>query len=369
MIIYNASLWFWKYPLHIQVFEMTFKTKLLLVLAGLLVVAFSAVIYIIDASASTNITKTMRYSLDTAVTLISSSLEEWNRTTHAALVSTAKDLEELGFENLERMNEVLKFTHDGMAAENAYVTLKDGRTVGTIKSMPKGFDPRKRAWFQEARAQKGVVVSAPYRDAITKKIVLTYSVALSKNGVFQGVLGVDLLLDNWNHVDKFSLMGGRIHILDRKAFVVRSRIFEAGSNYRDTHSYKGGKELTDEIYATSSGFMEHNAKGVDKFYVYTTVSGLNWKVLGVVNKQEAFKSLRNLQMTLLITALTAIGIVLAVLFGLIHILFKPLLQLRDLIIELVSKEGDLTKRLTTKGKDEIAVISKNINAFLQKPKG
>ncbi|WP_104695211.1 methyl-accepting chemotaxis protein [Helicobacter salomonis] len=347
---------------------MTFKAKILFVLAGLLMIAFALVIAVINISASSSLTNTVRHSLNTAVNLISSSLAEWNESTRTALTRTVKDLEALDFTNRDHVKEILKFTHDAMVAENAYVGLKDGHVVGTMTSLPPDYDPRKRVWYQKAQSSNAIVVSNPYKDAFTQKMILTYSVPLFQKGIFQGVLAIDLSLDrlSYNKSNKFHVDGGKIHILDRDAFVVYSHTLEPGSSYRDTHVYKGGKELIDRIFATSSGFLEHNAAGVNEFYVYTTVPDLGWKVLGVVNKKDAFQNLKHLQTTLLIIALTAIALVLAILFGLIHILFMPLIRLRDLIIELVSKEGDLTKRLSIKGKDEIAEISKNINAFLEK---
>ncbi|WP_121021174.1 methyl-accepting chemotaxis protein [Helicobacter vulpis] len=347
---------------------MTFKAKILLVLAGLLVITFTLVIYVISVTTSAGIAKTVRHSLNTAVGLVSSSLAGWNNDLSKGLNAVSKSLGQLNLTDLVRFNEVLKFVHDGMGAENAYVGFKDGRIVGTMKSLPSDYDPRKRPWYQEAKKHNQLTTSSPYKDMFTNKMIITYSVPLFVNGVFEGVLGLDMSLEHYNQ-EKFYFDAIRVHVLDRDAFVIYSRRFQPGSSYRDTHAYPGGKELVDQIMSTNSGFIEHDAAGVDKFYVYTTIPGLNWKVLGVINKKDAFKDLSSLQKMLLIIALSAIAIVLAVLFGVIHFLFKPLLQLRDLIIELVSKEGDLTKRLAVKGKDEIAIISKNINAFLEKTQG
>jgi methyl-accepting chemotaxis protein len=46
--------------------------------------------------------------------------------------------------------------------------------------------------------------------------------------------------------------------------------------------------------------------------------------------------------------------------------FKPLSHLNELIEKLSSNEGDLTQRLTIKRDDEIGLISKNINRFIEK---
>ncbi len=326
--------------------------------------------FVVNIVVSSNITKAIRHSSDAAVTLISYSLKEWNDSMSSALAHTVKDLEQIEFTNIPSVIRVFSLVRDGLNAENVYVGLVDGRTIGTMGQVPKGYDPRKRLWYQEAMAKQGLVISDVYKDMFTKKITLTYSIPIFKNGALGGVLAADISLESMaKNGRRFDFNGVRVHVLDKKAFIIRSSKFKAGSNYYNSHSYPGGKELTDTIFANKSGFIEHNAQGVEKFFVFTTVPGLEWKILGVINKEDAFKNLRGLQTLLFAIAISAILLILVVLFGVIHIFFKPLINLRDLIKDLVFQEGDLTKRLRVKGKDEIANISYNINAFLEKTQG
>ncbi|WP_163531673.1 methyl-accepting chemotaxis protein [Helicobacter suis] len=349
---------------------MGFKTKILLILATLLFVAFSIIMFVVNIVVSSHIAKAVRHSSNAAINLISSSLKEWNNSIESALTHTAKGLEQIEFSNIPSVIRVFSLVRDGLNAKNVYVGLVDGRTIGTMGKVPKGYDPRKRPWYQEAMAKQGLAISDVYKDLFTKKITLTYSIPVFKNGAFAGVLAADISLESMaKNGRRFDFNGVRVHVLDKKAFIIRSSKFKAGSNYYNSHSYPGGKELADIIFANKSGFIEHDAQGVEKFFVFTTVPGLEWKILGVINKEDAFKNLRDLQLLLLSIAIGAILLILATLFGVIHIFFKPLINLRDLIKDLVFQEGDLTKRLSAKGKDEIANISYNINAFLEKTQG
>ncbi|WP_104749609.1 methyl-accepting chemotaxis protein [Helicobacter cynogastricus] len=349
---------------------MSFKTKILLILAGLLSAIFLTMISIINRTVSTNITARVQHSLDATVNLISTSIADWDDNIRTGVMDSVQHLEDLDLQDSVYLLQILNFIHYSMNTESTYIGFKDGQTLGTMDSIPEGYDPRKRPWYQSARTKNGIAISSPYMDAFTKKMIITYSIPIYTKGVFRGVLGMDINLDRMGRDDKrFHFEKGRVHILDSKALIIRSNLFKKGESYYDSHKYPGGKELTDHILATNSGFIEHIAKNKDKFYVYTTIPKLGWKVLGVINKEDAFADLYKLRNRLMILAILSIVGSLILLFGVIQVLFKPLIRLRDLIIDLVSDEGDLTKRLSIKGKDEIAVISKNINALLEKIQG
>ncbi|WP_199764800.1 methyl-accepting chemotaxis protein [Helicobacter felis] len=349
---------------------MNFKTKILLVLVGSLSMIFLTIIFIINRTVSTNIATRVQHSLNSAVTLISASIADWDDNIRMGITGSVQHLEEMNLQDSARVLQMLNFIHYSMNTESTYIGFKDGQILGTMASIPEGYDPRKRPWYKKAQEKNGIAVSSPYIDAFTQKMILTYSIPVYEKGVFQGVLGMDINLDRlWQGDKRFHFEGGRVHILDSQALVIRSNKFKKGESYYDSHKYPGGKELTDRILATHSGFTEHIARNTDKFYVYTTVPKLGWKILGVINKDDAFARLYKLRNTLVILAILSIVGSSLLLFGVIQILFKPLIRLRDLVMDLVSDEGDLTKRLEVKGKDEIAVISENINKLLEKIQG
>ncbi|WP_221271257.1 MULTISPECIES: methyl-accepting chemotaxis protein [unclassified Helicobacter] len=126
------------------------------------------------------------------------------------------------------------------------------------------------------------------------------------------------------------------------------------------------KKIFQEILAHKSGLIESDVGGIDKYYIYTTVPGSTWKILAVCDKSFALKDLDMIQRTILFASIVSLVFSLGLFFAVVHTLFKPLITLTQLIQALLSKEGDLTERVAVKGKDEIATISRSINAFLEK---
>ena len=75
---------------------------------------------------------------------------------------------------------------------------KGGLFINTLLVHPRTYDHVSRGWYQEALASKDTVISAPYIDAATGKITITFSKAVYTNSNLMGVLGIDF--DNMEYL-------------------------------------------------------------------------------------------------------------------------------------------------------------------------
>ena len=60
---------------------------------------------------------------------------------------------------------------------------------------PEGFDCTQRDWYKQAKEKKAAIVSEPYVDAITGKMVITIAYPIRYKADIKGVAGADILLD------------------------------------------------------------------------------------------------------------------------------------------------------------------------------
>ncbi|BEG58156.1 methyl-accepting chemotaxis protein [Helicobacter sp. NHP21005] len=348
--------------LHVK---LGFKTKIVLALAVLLILVFGTTIVIIGVKIRNNLTQQAQASLKTAVNVLSSTIKEWDHNTRSVLRRTALSFEKIPLNDMERVKQILEFVSDNINSADIYMAFEDGRIFKLQGKEPAGYDPRVRSWYQNAKTTPGISISQPYIDAYTKKTIVTYSLALKQKGVFKGVLALDIDLDSLlESVIATYFKKQRVHLLDANGVVLGSSVYQEGSKY-----HANDQELRRQILTTSSGFIKRNSKEGVKFYVYSTIDSLGWKVVSVVFKKDVLKNLHGVQtMMFTISVIALIGVPF-ILFGVIEVLCRPLIQLRDLIVQLVSDNGDLTKRLQVRGTDEIATISSNINLLLEKIQG
>ncbi|KLI21631.1 chemotaxis protein [Brachyspira hyodysenteriae] len=68
---------------------------------------------------------------------------------------------------------------------------KGGMFINTLVVHPRTYDHVSRGWYQDALKTKDIVISAPYLDAASGKIAITFSKAVYTNSNLMGVLGID----------------------------------------------------------------------------------------------------------------------------------------------------------------------------------
>lgn len=80
---------------------------------------------------------------------------------------------------------------------SAYAGYPDRRMIfGVDQYLPKDFDPTARPWYQGAVASNAPVLTDPYVDATTHRMIVTFAVAVREKGVAQAVVGSDVYLED-----------------------------------------------------------------------------------------------------------------------------------------------------------------------------
>lgn len=79
---------------------------------------------------------------------------------------------------------------------NLYCGTKDSRFFQSNHEagIPEGYDPVQRGWYQQAAEKGTVIVTDPYRDAITDQMCATVAAPVYLNGELEAVIGLDVTL-------------------------------------------------------------------------------------------------------------------------------------------------------------------------------
>jgi methyl-accepting chemotaxis protein len=116
-------------------------------------------------------------------------------------------------------------------------------------------------------------------------------------------------------------------------------------------------------------------RGVDVLAAYAplNIPGYRWAVVAKMNTEEAFRSVEELKSTIAGVAV-GLSIVVFVVGALIGWLFtglivRPIQQTVDAVRDIAEGEGDLTRRLDARSKDELGELAGWFNRFLDKMQG
>ncbi len=250
--------------------------------------------------------------------------------------------------------------------KNLYFALEeDGKFYIAPKvDLPEGYDPRKRPWYSIATDKKPVV-SEPYIDATSGAVTVTISQAVFKGSKKLGVVGIDL---------NFGALASEVNKIKIGKTGYLFVLYKDGTLLTHPDPKLIGKNLSDKLtFITSmiemkNGRLEYDFKG-PKFGVVRTIDEYGWTVGGGTYYSEIRETLNGLRNLSLIIFVVTLGIVILGIYFVVQSMTKPLKTMLDNMTDIAEGEGDLTKRLEVKTKDEVGLLAEAFNIFVEKLQG
>lgn len=234
--------------------------------------------------------------------------------------------------------------------------------------IPPDYDPTGRPWYKQAVQAGKPIVTPPYVDVGTGKLVVAFAAPIVREGVVKGVVSGDVAMDsvvaNVKSIHPTPASFGML--VDRSGQIV------AHSDAKLT--LKPLTELLPDVtmerlIASSDAGAPPIAAHVGetaKLLKARSVPGTTWLTLVALDQSEATAGMHSLLLAsigaLMVLLIVAAGVVSAV----TGVAFKGLARIRDTMESIGSGGGDLTQRLPDAGRDEVAQIARSFNAFVSK---
>jgi methyl-accepting chemotaxis protein len=238
-------------------------------------------------------------------------------------------------------------------------------TFSTPQNLPPDWDPTGRPWYLQAAKGQGVVLTEPYVDAGSKKLVMTFAVADRNGGETRAVAAGDVFMD---------VVAAAVTAIkptpSSDAFVLSAE----GKVMVHTNLDLVLKEATSlspaltppAVAALGADLTEVDIGGTARLLTAVPVAGTNWKLVISLHKGEALASVSNFLLQSLIGAVV-VTVAAALLAGAVVVRsLRRLDRLQAAMQDVASGDGDLTKRLDASGHDELARIAQGFNAFVDK---
>ncbi|EOX3820519.1 methyl-accepting chemotaxis protein [Enterobacter quasiroggenkampii] len=229
--------------------------------------------------------------------------------------------------------------------------------------VPADYDPTIRPWYQQVVSADGPVVTAPYVDAGTGKLVVTFAVPVKENGALKAVVAGDVAMDsvvaNVRGIHPTPSSSGLLLNSDGSVIAANDPALTL-KPFAET--IKG----IDFAALKSGNLVDGTLNDVEKTFVATAVPGTNWLLVVALDSGDATSGMRSLlkasAISLVILALLSAAIV----HLLIARLLKRLSDIRDAMHNIANGTNDLSQRLPDSGEDEVAQIAQAFNAFSDK---
>ncbi|MBR5359803.1 MAG: hypothetical protein IK123_02835, partial [Lachnospiraceae bacterium] len=155
---------------------------------------------------------------------------------------------------------------------------------------PEGYEPTERSWYKEAMEAGGRMnLSAPYVDAQTNEIVVSYSQMLYDG---DSVLALDIVLNEVQSITEHMTMGDKGYgfIVDSEGLLIshyeRSQVGKNYSQYPEWH------KLLSQVYGSDGSEFE-TVIGGEKCTVFSEpIAATDWYVVIIANNARLYRELR-----------------------------------------------------------------------------
>ncbi|CRI58817.1 chemotaxis protein [Pseudomonas sp. CCOS 191] len=255
------------------------------------------------------------------------------------------------------------------ALTSSFLTIYLGQPDGTFTvrpdtKMPDGYDPRVRPWYKDGLNASGPILTEPYIDMATNKMVISIISTASRSvGVVGGDLALDGLVEIINSLN-FGGMGYAFLVNDQGKILIhpdKNLVMKSLSDLFPQNTPRLSGDLT-----------EVTLNGETRLLTFAPVKGLpsaNWYIGLSVDKDKAFSMLSTFRTSAVIATVVAVVIIIALLGLLIRVLMQPLHTMTRAMSNIAEGEGDLTRRLEIHNHDEFGTLGTAFNRFVERIHG
>ncbi|MCG5075646.1 methyl-accepting chemotaxis protein [Paraburkholderia tagetis] len=233
--------------------------------------------------------------------------------------------------------------------------------------IPPDYDPTGRPWYKQAVAAGKGVVTPPYIDAATGKLVVSFAEPVIREGVLKAVVSGDVVMDgviaNVRSIHPTPASFGML--IDSAGQIV------AHNDPKLTLQPVTGiaPDLSGDKLAAllaAKAPLDVDVGGATKLMRAQPIAGTDWRLVVALDRADATAGMRSL-LAASLGALVVIAVLAALVVGAVAtVSFQRLSRVRDAMDAIGKGEGDLTQRLPATGNDEVAQIARSFNAFMDK---
>ncbi|MFN3018355.1 methyl-accepting chemotaxis protein [Vibrio coralliilyticus] len=315
---------------------------------------------------SQHIEEQTQRSISLYSTLINSQISSW-------LQSQTQEIKALhnSITKLENSASIPTYLNQATQSSDFFSTYfatadKDMYRVSGLNTVP-NYNPLKRPWYKRAQSTSDqLVMTDPFVGPRSGKLTVTIAKALVSNGLVKGVVGGSLPLENISkQVSDLSLPGqGFAILLSDKGLVLAHPDKELwGKNWDEISE---GLKIEELPLESESSLVERTIDGKSYLIGASTLSQTGWRLLVVGDKSVLYSPVKhNLKVQSLLSSIILI-VVLTLSYFMIKFLFRGVSEVVSALKQISTGEGDLTKRINVKSKDEVGVLAENFNDFVVK---
>ncbi|WMJ89853.1 methyl-accepting chemotaxis protein [Anaerocolumna sp. MB42-C2] len=301
------------------------------------------------------------------------SIETWSQGIISSLNEVQNTLEQVDFTD----EELLKYLATTMNRNDSYpsgvyIGTDQGEVINTFDFIPPAdYVVTDRDWYKEGLNRETFGFGSTYVDAHTGESVLSASVKLHTGGPVVKVASVDIFLKNVSAMvsDMKLMKTGTVFLIDKSTNtiiahkdteLIAKKMDEKKNNILLSGIFKHLSENNKDVFRIKDGSKTYMA-------YLENIDNTSWVLASYIPQEEVVAALDQLQIIINIAAIICIILLTIIMERVIHVIIKPIKKLTGTIEQIT--QGDFTVNVDTRGNDEVAVMSKSMQKFIETMRG
>lgn len=304
--------------------------------------------------------------LKTSVGSQESKIEAWINENLASFQMAKKTIEDMHADD-DQIQEILDgyYNYSENYPDGLYLADSDGKILKASKSTKEENNATDSTWYKEGLTRVNMAVGTAYKNAEGENVISASGI-LNDGSDDVRVISADMPLDRIAViVNSFIEMDGAEALLvdknsgmilaNRDSALISKTLGESGQS---TLYRKIAKKISQKNYdfTTLDGNMT----------VFDEVNGTDWILVSYIPKSVVLSELSNLRNIMLIISLICILILCVLIERMTHVVIRPVKKMTKVITAMAG--GDFTVSMKVKGKDEIAVMGRSVEQFIESMK-
>lgn len=342
------------------------KLKLLGTIVPIVVVIILALVLIAYKNSAKVIENCSENLLESSVENQASQIEAWLSENIEAfqIVKSTMETMQPDEKELQTMLDTY-YNYNSNYPQGLYVADEDGNFWKASESEMSEADPLNSTWYQEGLSRVNMAVGSPYVNAQGVNVISASGILNDGSGTTK-VISADMTLDRITVI-----VNSFIEMKNAEAFLVdvNSGTILAHRDSTRISTKLGAEGNTEYEKRVAEKIAEHDYDFCTlegNMTVFKEVSGTNWVLVSYIPTRIVMADMIRLRTLMVIISIISILVLCVVIERVTHVVISPVKKLTQVITAMT--DGDFTVSVTNESNDEIGVMSRSVERFIESMK-
>lgn len=257
------------------------------------------------------------------------------------------------------------YNYNSNYPQGLYVADEDGNFWKASESEMSEADPLNSTWYQEGLSRVNMAVGSPYVNAQGANVISASGILNDDSGTIK-VISADMTLDRITVI-----VNSFIEMKNAEAFLVdvNSGTILAHRDSTRISTKLGAEGNTEYEKRVAEKIAEHDYDFCTlegNMTVFKEVSGTNWVLVSYIPTRIVMADMIRLRTLMVIISIISILVLCVVIERVTHVVISPVKKLTQVITAMT--DGDFTVSVTNESNDEIGVMSRSVERFIESMK-